>query len=200
MGTAFMVAPGVLCTVAHVLYQGGDFTAPRYTTFFVIKASEVGLPFQMETCTFIGEDTIKDIALLRIENPRSKSCVALETSKVGRGTACGSLGFPLSNISPAGVFELTERFQGAHISGYFPVNLNNWDSFYYETDSLMYPGSSGSPGFLINGKVYGMQKMSHPHASIPGSNQSQATDRVAISRWVYAKDIVDVAQANNVLI
>ncbi len=177
--------------------HNGDFTKARHTQFLVIRAPEIGTT-TLETCTFIAEDITRDIALLKIVNPRSNSSVQLEISKIRVGTSCGSMGFPLSNLNATtGAFELTERFQGANISGYLPL-IAGQPRFSYETDSLMYPGSSGSPGFLINGKVFGLHNQSHPHQALPGANT--ATDRVAISRWVPAEDLALFAKDNGIVL
>jgi hypothetical protein len=113
-GTAFMIAPGVLITAAHLLHVEGDVTRAVHTPFEVIGAPEIGQ--KMEPATLIAEDSQRDIALLRLQSPRSLSGVRLETSMVPIGTSCGSLGFPLAAIvsSPTGPsLSLAERFQGA---------------------------------------------------------------------------------------
>jgi Trypsin-like peptidase domain len=97
-----MIAPGVLITAAHLLHVESDVTRAVHTLFEVIGAPEIGQ--KMEPATLIAEDSQRDIALLRLQSPRSLSCVRLETSMVPIGTICGSLGFPLAAIvsSPTG--------------------------------------------------------------------------------------------------
>ncbi|MFA4937133.1 MAG: serine protease [Patescibacteria group bacterium] len=204
-GTGFMIAPGVLVTPAHVVHIQGDRTKSRYTNFQAILASDVGK--KMESCTYIGEDLVRDIALIRIEKPRSKKVVSFYLNKIPIGTTCGSLGFPLSSIHPnTGVFNLFERFQGASISGYQNTILVDQNFYSYETDALMYPGASGSPGFLRNGKVFGMHNASIVQRRVVEQtlNQSEPNKgdifRVAISIWVPIKDIIDFAKSKGIKI
>jgi len=119
IGTAFMIAPGVLITAAHVLHTEGTVTQPLHTVFEAISAADIGQ--KMERATLIAEDSERDTALLRLHDPRSAACVALETSRVPVGTSCGSLGFPLAGIlssSKGPALTLAERFQGANISAF----------------------------------------------------------------------------------
>ncbi len=197
-GTAFMIAPGVLATTAHVVHLQSDPTKPVHSSFEVIRAPDVGS--SMETATFLAEDAGLDLALLKIQAPRSKVCLNLATADVPRGTTCGSLGFPLAQVGvQAGKkkFNLLERFQGAHISA-----LNNFTNpggiqvTYYETDALMYEGSSGCPGFTTNGEVVGMQVKSLIQGKKTGSTTQET--RLAISLWVRSPDIISFATANAV--
>jgi hypothetical protein len=190
-----------------------DPSKPVHTKFEVIRAPDVGQ--QMETAELIAQDPIRDVALLRVQTPRSSSCLTLETTQIARGTFCGSLGFPLAQVvfTPAGkLFNLVERFQGAFISAFNPYThpagqiVNR-----YETDSIMYGGSSGCPGFLVDGHVVGMQSASvieQPQARIApkGSKkakqqqrQIQASSHLSISIWVTSMDIIAFAHENGIL-
>ena len=119
-GTAFMIKQGYLITAAHSVHQNADRNKPVHQTFELICATDIGQ--QMETAVFVAEDPLQDIALLKIENPKNKIFVTLEEEIVPRGTSCGFLGFPLSEVKfmPNGQrqFALFERFQGAYISNY----------------------------------------------------------------------------------
>jgi hypothetical protein len=201
-GTAFMIAPGVLITAAHLLHAEGDVTRSVHELFEVIGAPDIGK--KMEHATVIAEDPQRDTALLRLHTPRSLSCVRLETSRVAIGTSCGSLGFPLAGVVslPTGPsLSLAERFQGANISAFHaqPDHLGH-PLDYYETDSPMYGGSSGSPGFLVGGKVFGMHIVSvnaqGTAAESSPSTNGGAPDRLAISIWVAAGEIAVFAKAN----
>lgn len=145
LGTGFMIAPNVIVTAAHLIHQQNDVTKPRHSMFRVIRAPDIGQ--QLETAQLIAEEAVRDLALLRLENARSALSVTLHSTILPQGVSCGSLGFPLAIIDQRG-FILTLRFQGANISSYANyqdpsgISLN-----YYETDSLMYNGSSGCPGF-----------------------------------------------------
>lgn len=210
-GTGFMIAPGVLATAAHVIHFECDHNKAIHQTFEVIRALDIGQ--KTEKTQLIAEDITKDMALLRIANPRSTQSVVLEPNILNIGTSCGSMGFPLSFVGEKG-FTLDLRFQGAFISSF------NIDLEYYETDSLMYKGSSGCPGFTTNGHVFGMhnrsvtsepspiqqtpqsralrrQQIKHrKKALLPEVKQKKQTDRYAISLWIPSTQIITFAHAN----
>lgn len=207
MGTAFMIAPGVIVTAAHLVHIQGNPAGDIHRLFELIRGPDIGQT--MERATLIAEDGFRDIALLRIENPRSHDYVKLERKVVRIGTGCGSLGFPLARIGfPEGRrnFILIQRFQGANISAFATrVNDSGQQRSYYETDSLMYRGSSGCPGFLKNSRVFGMHDRSaiEPRRSISGtvSNvRAEMGTRLAISYWVSSLDIIDFAEENGIRI
>lgn len=203
-GTGFMVAPEFLVTAAHFCHVANDRSKPIHTKFEGIRSPDIGE--KSETVEFVIEDVERDIALLRITNPRSTSSVSLECGIVPTGTSCGSLGFPLAAVifSATGRrFNLTERFQGASISAYHPNHTPTGRTLQiYETDSLMYGGSSGCPGFLRDAKVFGMHLASivdKASAQTNAASQDQASgNRVAISIWVPAADIRDFVTDNGV--
>ena len=65
----------------------------------------------------------------------------------------------------------------------------------------MYGGSSGCPGFLMGGKVFGMHiasVLAHGRAAddLPPVNGGAPRDRYGISIWVAAHEIAVFAQAN----
>jgi len=198
-GTAFMIAPGILITAAHLCHIENNPTRPRHSNFEVIRAPDVGK--KMEKGTFIAEDIERDLALLRIDDPRSAKCVEFSLEKISVGTPVGSVGFPLAYIDVAtGIFHLVERFQGAYISSFHSIitpsgkELNS-----YETDALMYRGSSGCPGFLFNGKVFGMHNASIVDQPRQVNEQEIRQEiRLAISLWIPAADIVNFAKSNNI--
>ena len=202
--TAFMIAPGVLATAAHFIHIENDPTKPVHETFEAIRAPDVGQ--KMENAQLIAEDSTRDLALLRINNPRSEVCVTLEPDEVAIGTSCGSLGFPLAQIvftQTGKMFNLIERFQGANISAFHTqVDPSGRQLPYYETDALMYKGSSGCPGFLVNGNVFGMHVRSaiekpRRAADAPDAEEQPET-RLAISLWVPSMDIIAFALDNGI--
>jgi len=199
-GSAFMVAPGLLVTAAHGVYFESNPTKPYHKKFELIRAPEVGQ--QMELATLVAVDNLKDLALLRIATPRSTARLKILKSLVPTGTACGSLGFPLAQVGVtsqgAVSFNLMERFQGANISRFGTETDGKGNTIsYYETDSLMYEGSSGCPGFIASGEVFGMQSRSLVQAPKAGA---PAGTRLAISMWVSSTDIIAFATANGVLL
>jgi hypothetical protein len=202
-GTAFMIAPGVIVTAAHAAHIESNHSRPTHTVFEVIRALDVGQT--MERAQLIAEDAVRDIAIFRLTNPRSNACVSLKVNRVPIGISCGSLGFPLAfvNFTQTGsIFNLVERFQGANISAFHTQTVPSGRQLsFYETDALMYQGSSGCPGFLPNGKVFGM------HISVvidpstqrnQGLSNTQSVNRLAISNWVPSMDIIQFAMDNHI--
>ena len=204
--TAFMIAPGVLSTAAHFVHVDNDPSKPIHTSFELIRVPDIGQ--NMETAQLIAEDSTRDIAFLRIDNPRSNICVSLEAKRVPTGTSCGSLGFPLANVvftKTGKTFNLIERFQGASVSAFLTLtDPSGQQLLYYETDALMYKGSSGCPGFVINGNVFGMHIKSvveKPKGTSSSSKQmGQPDTRLAISVWVPSTDIVNFAKARGITV
>jgi len=204
-GTAFMIAPGVLATAAHFVHRNNDPTQPAHQRFEVIRAPDVGQ--NMEVAELVAEDTDRNVALLKIRSPRSKDCLALEDRVVSIGTSCGSLGFPLAEViftETGRTFNLVERFQGATISAFYQVQWPSGRSFpVYETDALMYSGSSGCPGFLVDGGVLGMHvrsRIDRPKATSGKGNDAPESTRLAISLWVPSSDICTFAREHDIAV
>jgi S1-C subfamily serine protease len=202
--TGFMIAPGILCTAAHFVHVENNPSKPTHTSFEAIRMPDIGQ--KMEIAQLVAEDSARDIALLRIDSARSNACAALEANIVPIGASCGSFGFPLAQIvfTKAGrMFTLVGRFQGASISAFITRTDRSGQQLpYYETDALMYGGSSGCPGFLTNGNVFGMHNRSmveKPKGTSSSSKQmGQAETRLAISMWVPSMDIVNFAKAHGI--
>jgi hypothetical protein len=68
MGTAFMIAPGICATAAHVLHVDADKTKGLHQTIELIRAPDIGTP--MLTATLIAEDINRDLALNEAPRPR----------------------------------------------------------------------------------------------------------------------------------
>lgn len=191
-GTGFTIAPGILVTCAHVIHHDGDTKKPIHTGFNIIRSPDIGQC--AEKATFIAEDTKRDIAILKITSPRSNKYLTLEPNKMPSGTSCGSLGFPFCNIvdTPQGpVFNLVERFQGYYISSYVREidPSQGIDSDFYETDTLMYGGSSGCPVFISDSNAIGMQ--SRYRNNVQGA-------QLAISMLVPSMEIIKFARDNGI--
>jgi hypothetical protein len=201
--TGFMIAPGVIVTAAHFCHVENDPTKPVHQLFEVIRSPDIGQT--MERAALLAEDSVRDVALLRVPAPRSNTCVTLTPNRVPTGTPCGALGFPLASVvfsQNARSFNCLERFQSASISAFATMTDPTGRVLgHYETDSLMYGGSSGCPGFLTDTQVFGMHTASitdrTAQAGAPPSSQ-KAGIRLAISIWVPAADILDFARASGV--
>lgn len=192
-GTGFMIAPGVIATVAHVLHMDSDFHKPTHTSFVAIRAPEIGQP--PKPATLIAQDVDLDVAFLRMASAGGPP-VKLAAETLPLGTSCGALGFPLAHITFSGTeptFNLIERFQGAHISAFHAETHGQKLIQFYETDVLMYAGASGSPGFLLDGRVFGMHR-----ASVMEGTQDGGEQRAAISLWIAAADIISFAAAHGI--
>lgn len=195
-GTAFMIMPGVLVTAAHLVHIESDITKPVHQLFEVICATEIGK--QMDNAFLIAEDAIRDVALIQIGNPRTHNFLNLSNSSVDIGTTCGLLGFPLAQVqfTPQGKsFNLFERFQGANISASYSFNSQGRNLPIYETDTLMYDGSSGCPVFTVDGTVIGMQVASM--IADPKAERNHQ-NRIAISILVPSFEIIQFANAHGI--
>lgn len=91
-------------------------------------------------------------------------------------------------------FNLVERFQGAYISAFQTINYpNNKHLEFYETDALMYGGSSGCPGFTVEAKVFGMHV-----GTITDGKATNNASRLAIALWIPSMDIIKFAEKHGV--
>lgn len=196
-GTAFMIAPGYLVTAAHSIHQNNDRTKPVHQSFEFICAPNIGQ--QMEKAVLVTEDPIHDIALLKIENPKSTQSVTLAKGIIPPGTNCGFIGFPLSNVmfmqNGQRQLNLVERFQGAYISSYSKYSDQSGEKSFYEIDTLMYSGSSGCPAFTVEGKVVGMQVAS----VMQKRKEDNQSERVAISLIICSTEIFKFLKTHKIL-
>jgi hypothetical protein len=194
-GTAFMIAPGICATAAHVLHVEGNKTKPLHQKIEVIRAPDIGKA--MLQARLIAEDVDRDLALIEIINPLNSTSLTLYSSKIDVGTNCGALGFPLSSVALMNnqiAFNLVERFQGAYLSAFQRFSLpGNLSLDLYETDSVVYSGSSGCPGFTVEEKIFGMVV-----GTASESNSKDNSSRLAISHWVPSMDIIGFAKSNGI--
>jgi hypothetical protein len=187
VGTAFMVAPGLLVTAARCLRDESRPGNPPREGLQVIRAPEIGR--EPEPVSVVTANARKDLALLRIAAPRSAACLRLLDATVPVGTHCGTAGFPKIDVDhpPASALSLIELFQGADISSCATsTGTNGYTDCRYETDSPLYGDPSGSPGFLETGEVFGMFHFP------PGSHPS------GVSIWIPSTAILAFLKANGV--
>ena len=195
-GTAsgFMIAPGVIATVAHALYRNKN---EFHDLVEVIRAPDVGMNMESALPTMI--DPVRDLALIRVEEPRSSKSIKLTRNIIASGTSCGSLGFPLSSVTFHDDYlnvNLTERFQGGFVSAFVEEYTDNEPYEWYETDSMMYSGSSGCPVFTPDGVVFGMQA-----ATLIGEDESDGeANRLSIARLVPSTEIIRMAQSIGIVV
>ncbi|MBT4321285.1 trypsin-like peptidase domain-containing protein [Candidatus Bathyarchaeota archaeon] len=193
--SGFTIAPGIIATVAHGLHINGDFNEPIHEAFEVIRTPDIGE--DMKFADVIAVDDNRDLAFLRIQGFEDMQHVQLINSIVPIGTSCGFLGFPLSTVGfpDNGLhFTLNERFQGAYVSAYLSDTLHDMEMNWYETDQLMYSGSSGCPGFILDGRVFGMQS----NTLTTEASSDDESKRLAIARQVPSTEIIAYARANGI--
>lgn len=195
-----MVAPGYLITAAHCVRQNTDHKKPLHAKLEMIRVPDIGQ--RMEVGIIYGIDDKQDIAIIRIDKPRSTACLTLLDSVIAHGAVVGSLGFPLAQVAfgkQGMAFNVVERFQGANISAYVRVKRpDGTTEEFYETDSLMYAGSSGCPGFISSGEVWGMHNRSATEKPKAGPAANAESTRLAISLWVPSTAIRALCKSHGV--
>ena len=186
LGSGFLIAPNIIATTAHGMRDLA--TGAHHNFFEVICSVDIGktpVPAQL-----IFQDPTTDVAFLRIMGGNYSNSVSIKNDFVNKGTMIGTLGFPLSEMTN-GIWILKERFQHGFVSGYFPHNFYGHMITFYETDNLMYSGSSGCPAFTSDGSVIGMQC---------GNLNSKQGNQLSISIVATAASIMDLAVANGLLV
>ena len=189
-GTGFLVAPGVVVTASHVIHHQGDWRKPIHADLKVIRAPEVG--GQMKPAKLIANFPSKDLAFLRIETDSNVPAVELDDSPRVRGEAVGALGFPLSTMKrfrQQHAFVLIERFQSGYISAMYRQNRGGTPLNIIETDTNIYSGSSGCPGFDADGKVFGLLS-----ATKTDRQQKGEAYRLAIAMWIPSNEILEAGK------
>jgi S1-C subfamily serine protease len=192
-----MIAPGVLATAAHILYKNPGDSTSFQDSIWVLGDPEINTDKKMEPVGVVDVDAEYDIGLLRINNPRTNTPVVFTTDPLPEGTEVGAVGYPLMNVRTIMAHEVVPllRFQGGHVSARYGKRsvISARQLVYYETDVPMYMGSSGCPGFLANGKVFGM----HVAEWHEGDDEGNPKQR-AFSMWVPASAIVSFARDHKI--
>lgn len=192
-GTAFLVAPGLLATAAHVLHRQNDRSAPLHDTLVAFRAPELGK--RLSPLRVVAVSDAYDLALLALPAPAEAAPLALRRDVVPIGTPCGALGYPLSTVTfPGGNMNVNMvlRFQSAYLSTH--------DGRYYETDAPMYAGSSGCPGFLPDATVFGVQFATRTQVDLVPGTQDAGLSRLAIAVWISSAAVIEFAAANGVVL
>lgn len=190
-GSGFMVSSGYIITTSHVLHDKAR-NGVLHTEFLVIRSPDIGQ--KSENATLVAEDTVRDLAILQVENSRSTVSLSLNENLISTGTTIGSLGFPLSKVRVVNNrlrYGLQERFQGGHISRVYQTTHGDRSVDWYEIDKAMYPGSSGCPGFTPDGVVVGVQKgvKTKGDADVPFEERQE----LDISVWVSSTSVLEFA-------
>lgn len=189
-GTGFLVAPNVCVTASHVIHHKGDWRLPIQSNLQVIRAPEIG--GQMQKAELIADFPNKDLAFLRIEHKSDTPIVKMSTAERLRGEQVGSLGFPLATMKrfrQQQAFVLIERFQSGFISARYRENRGGTALNIIETDTNIYSGSSGCPGFDVDANVFGLLS-----ATKTDRQQRGEAYRLAISMWIPSHEIIDAAR------
>lgn len=201
LGSAFMVAPGLLITAAHCILDGSEPAKAPRENLRVIRAPDIGK--KAEPVVVVASDGGVDLALLRIDAPRSTACLKLLDAPVPVGTHCGTSGFPciMVDSGPRSGISHIELFQGADISSFIKATGPDGDAVSrYETDSPLFGDSSGCPGFVESGEVFGMCRRSvvdpPGNDGMPGGSAGPSGSGVTM--WVPSMDIIAFAKANGV--
>ena len=141
-GTAFLVAPNVFMTNAHV-----SDGAHR------IRLSSLQGNLDAEP---IISDSTNDLALLRVATPSHLQALPFRSNGVGLAQSITTLGYPLAGLMGSGI----QVTQGV-ISGLFGAHN---DIRLLQFTAPIQPGSSGSPLLDETGAVLGVVSSTFTHA------------------------------------
>lgn len=137
-GSAFVVAPGMVVTNAHVV-------AGEPSTRIQVGGITYGATPVLVTPTF-------DIAVLRTHAPIGPA-LTLDPDDVGRGTSAAVVGYPEDGplvVRPGGVAaSLTAEGRNIYGQGYVVRRV-------YQIDADVEPGNSGGPLVASDGEVVGV--------------------------------------------
>jgi len=197
-GTGFMISPGFIVTNSHVLRRRGKDTL--HDELLVIRSPDVGM--NCEAAKVIADDRARDLAILKVEKPRSVQCVKLFEGFVQSGTSMGSLGFPLSTVQhgdTGDVYNLIERSQGSFVSAKFVEDVSGRKITWYEVDREMYEGSSGCPGYIADGRVIAVNCKVRREVDEDENVPLEKRHRLEISLWIPSPDVISFARAYGAL-
>lgn len=192
VSTGFMIAPGIVVTAGHAMQDLRGKTIQVISVPGILK----GEPFR--DAELVAADYSMDIALLKVSNPISTECVRLATLPIPIGTTCGTITFSYAKaeLKPRGgyAFNLIRRAQAVTVASYYTGINEHGDGYQvYETGNIMYPGSSGAPGFLMNGTVFGM----HVKTWRPWVEEDNIGNP-GFSLWISSEEIIRFAELHKV--
>ena len=141
-GTAFLVAPNVFMTNAHVADGASR-----------IRLSSLQGNLDAEP---IISDSTNDLALLRVATPSHLQALPFRSGSIGLAQSITTLGYPLAGLMGSGI----QVTQGV-ISGLFGAHN---DIRLLQFTAPIQPGSSGSPLLDETGAVLGVVSSTFTHA------------------------------------
>jgi len=158
LGTGFMIAPGVLVTVAHLLARH----APNKDCEVQVCQPRSGADLPYTQARVWAQDASRELLLLETEPTAAVAHLML--AAVPSGTSCGVLGYPHSQLrwpeGPQKAIGVSAqiRFRAVHIAAAYPQRLALDQPVFagYELDTTVFLGTSGAPVFLTDGRVLGM--------------------------------------------
>jgi serine protease Do len=155
-GTGFVVGDGTLiATNSHVLPTGVDAAKRELISVAIPRGDGSAV---LRTATVIADDTVHDVALLRIAGAPLVALHLGDSQRVREGDTFAFIGFPIGSV--IGLFPATHR---ALVSAITPIALTQPSSrsldpqlirklqseryAIFQLDATSYPGNSGSPMF-----------------------------------------------------
>jgi hypothetical protein len=173
-GTAFLVAPDLMITNAHVVQDA-----------ILLR---VDFPGQAVVAELVGYDEVVDLAMLRLEEPIEGHLFALSTDQPRVGTSVTALGFPLD-----------PRFSatGGEISG-VGRRIVIGETFYenaIQTSAAINPGNSGGPLVDEDGDVVGVVSAGSFYADNVGFVIPSETVSRTIEAWTASPEPIPLQAA-----
>lgn len=187
-GTGFFIDNhGRFMTDAHVLNGLPSFMKVHtcFPIFYIPNEAwggfEYKVDFQWFTFSHCYSNLKMDLAICQpVENPftskrlkkGSVTVVSLERQEAMEGTPVAFTGFPLQRVTP-----ITSE---GHVAGFVPID-GDPNEFDYFVDKTAWPGASGSPLYLANGKVIGIVRATGQKESY---GISMARSSIAITKFI----------------
>lgn len=178
VGTGFLVAPGLVATVAHV----------------VAGAATIGLTADGRTSIghVVGYDPSVDLALVSADSAFTGHVFGLSNSEPPVGTAVGVIGFPEGGPITFTSGSVSGLHRAITIDGQTRSGL-------LQTDAALNPGNSGGPVLTLDGKVVGLADAVLEGAAGVGYAVPSAPAAVTLAGWQANPRVVAAATCSNPL-